>query len=156
MLIMKTLKYKATLKSWNALPAAQKDWGTFETTFRNAQKVMRKTGELTTPDGVNYTDLLNVISEGVKQGLINASPPTNEIEMIEQANFVNGQTMIQSTTDQSQLSTQIEAMSERMNQMQQMLLAPERSPQQQMQRPQMQKSYQQPHGRNPFMVPYPQ
>lgn len=67
MLIMKTLKYKSTLKSWNALEAAQKTWNNFKDTFRDAQKAMRKTGELSTPDNLNHTDLLNVVSEGVKQ-----------------------------------------------------------------------------------------
>ena len=74
MLIMKTSKYNSTLKARNALPTEQKDWDLFKTTFREAQKAMRKTGELNTPDGINHTELLNVVSEGVKQGLISATP----------------------------------------------------------------------------------
>ena len=124
MLIMKTLKYKSTLKAWNALPTAGKDWKSFKKMFREAQKAMRKTGELHSNVGINHTELLNVVSEGVKQGLISATPPTSEIDMIEHANSVNENTGVTSFNDQSLIS-QLDAMTERMNQMQQMLLAPQ-------------------------------
>ena len=124
MLIMKTLKYKSTLKAWNALPTAGKDWKSFKKIFREAQKAMRKTGELHNNVGINHTELLNVVSEGVKQGLISATPPTSEIDMIEHTNSVNENTGVTSFNDQSLIS-QLDAMTERMNQMQQMLLAPQ-------------------------------
>ena len=130
--------------------------------FRAAQQAMRKTGELTTPDGLNHAELVNVVSEGVKQGIFESRPPTTEIEMTEHANSVansiNGQTMLQSVNDQSQLSAQLEMMSERMNQMQQMLLAPQHQQQQQQLQntnTHQQQTFQNPYGWNPFMMPYP-
>ena len=93
----------------------KKDYECFKTMFREAQKTMRKTGELNTPDGINHTELLNVVSEGVKQGLI------SEIDMTKHANSVNENNGVTSINDQSLISTQLKAMTECMNQMQQML-----------------------------------
>lgn len=156
MLITKTLKYKSTLKAWNALPAAEKTWNNFKNVFRKSQKAMRKTGELNSPDGLNHTELVNVVSEGVKQGIFEATPPTNEINMVEQANSVNGQTMFHTVNDHSQLTTQLETMSERMNQMQQMLLAPQQQQQQnQNTHAHQQHSFQNPYGWNPYMTSFP-
>ena len=143
MLIMKTLKYKSTLKAWNALSTENKDWARFKTMFREAQKAMRKTGELHNNVGINHTELLNVVSEGVKQGLISATPPTSEIDMIEHANSVNENTGVTSFNDQSLIS-QLDAMTERMNQMQQMLLAP-----------QQQQAHQQSYGWNSYGSQHP-
>ena len=52
-------------------------------------------------------------------------PPTSEIDMIEHTNSVNENTGVTSFNDQSLISAQLDAMTERMNQMQQMLLAPQ-------------------------------
>ena len=105
---------------------------------------MRKRGELNTSDGINHTELLNIVSEGVKQGLISATPPTSEIDMIKHANSVNDNTGVTSINDQSLISAQLEAMTERMNQMQQMLLAP-----------QQQQAHQQSYGWNSYGSQHP-
>ena len=50
---------------------------------------MRKTGELSTPEGLNHTDPFNVVSEGVKQDITEAAPTANDIEMVEQARIIH-------------------------------------------------------------------
>ena len=118
-----------------------KKWNNFKDTFRDAQKAMRKTGERSTPDNLNHTDLLNVVSEGVKQAITEVAPPTKNNEMIEEANAVR-------ENNENILNEQIEAMSAKMEQMQHMLFAAPQANQPLHQ-------YQQPFGWNPILSQYP-
>ena len=121
-IILKTLKYKSTLKEWNKLPAAQATWTEFKKLFRTAQRAMRKTGELGVNEGLNHAELINVVSEGVKQAITENAPDTTTPMMMEQANAVN---------EEASWITQMTQLQEQMNQIQQMLLASKTPPTQQ-------------------------
>ena len=119
-IILKTLKYKSTLKEWNKLPQEQATWPEFKKLFRNAQRAMRKTGELGVNEGLNHTELINVVSEGVKQAITENTPEPQTV--LEQANAVN---------DENMWLNQMAQLQEQMNQIQQMFLASKQPPVQQ-------------------------
>ena len=88
-LILKMLKYKSSLRKWNELPAPQKTYDNMKTVFRKAQRAMRKTGELTIQEGINHTELVNLVSEGVFQAMGETGKhPEPNIELEERANAV--------------------------------------------------------------------
>ena len=61
-IILKTLKYKSTLKEWNKLPTAQATCQAFKKLFRSAQRAMRTTGEPRVHEGLNHAELVYVVS----------------------------------------------------------------------------------------------
>ena len=67
--MLKLLKYKSTLKEWNKKPHANQIWANFKILFRKAYKAMCKTGELRQRDGLNNSELMNVVSEGVREAM---------------------------------------------------------------------------------------
>ena len=122
--MLKLLKYKSTLKEWNAKPVADQTWLNFKTLFRTAHRAMKKTGELQQHDGLNHTELMNVVSEGVREAIKEMPDTPPVLPPIEHANAALGL-----QPNQSDLVSQLNEMREAMNQMQQMLLAPKQSEQ---------------------------
>ena len=88
---------------------------------------MKKTGELRQPEGLNHTELMNVMSDGVREAMKDIPEP--EPAPIEQANAALG---LQPSP--SDYLTQLNEMREAMTQIQQMFLA---TKQQDLQQPTM-------------------
>ena len=88
---------------------------------------MKKTGELRQPEGLNHTELMNVVSDGVREAMKDIPEP--EPAPIEQANAALG---LQPSP--SDYLTQLNEMREAMTQIQQMFLA---TKQQDLQQPTM-------------------
>ena len=62
-------QYKTGLKERNERPQADRTWNNFKTHFRDIQIALRKTGDLTIDEGLNHTEIVNMISEGVRVAL---------------------------------------------------------------------------------------
>ena len=80
---------------------------------------MKKTGKLQQHDGLNHTELMNVVSDGVREAMKDGPDADTTLPPIEHANAALG---LQS--NQPDLVTQLYETREAMNKMQQMLLAP--------------------------------
>lgn len=125
------LKYKSTLKECNKKSDADQTWTTFKTLFRDAYMAMRKTEELRQTDGLNHSELMDVVSEGVHEAMKEAPEPQLPTQLVEQADAMLGL-----PTNQPDVMSQIHEMYESMNQIHQMLLASKQSNYQYMIQPQ--------------------
>ena len=72
--------FKTALQEWLERPIAQRNWNTFKTHFCDAKNSLRKTGEITVEEGLNHTQMVNMVSEGVQAAL------AEQKQTIEQAN----------------------------------------------------------------------
>ena len=50
--------------------------------FRSVHRDLKKTGELTVQEGINHTDLINMVSEGVKNALVHSPGQDENIESL--------------------------------------------------------------------------
>lgn len=76
-----TMKFGSGLGSWDkkvsrseqaraaGLPAAESNYDAFQQHFRNEQKSLRKTGQLTIGETLNKNDLLNLVQDGIQEGI---------------------------------------------------------------------------------------
>lgn len=64
--LQRSKPFKNSLRDWNALPADERTYANFKTHFRNAQIALRKTGEITVDEGLNHTEVVNMVTEGVR------------------------------------------------------------------------------------------
>ena len=62
-------QYKTGLKEWNERAQADRTWNNFKNHFRDVQIALRKTGDLTIEEGLNHSEIINMVSEGVKAAL---------------------------------------------------------------------------------------
>ena len=69
LILQKLRQFKNGLHSWNKLPRVNQTWDNFKIHFRSEHKELKKTGQLTIEEGMNQTNLVNMISEGVKSAL---------------------------------------------------------------------------------------
>ena len=53
-------------------------WDNFKTHARDAQLVLRNTGQLTVRESMNHAEVVNLVSEGVRQALAENTVPVNE------------------------------------------------------------------------------
>ena len=61
--------FKKCLCEWNGRPLAARTWANFKTHVRDAQIALRKTGEITVDEGLNHTNIVNMVTEGVRAAL---------------------------------------------------------------------------------------
>ena len=54
---------------------ANRNWNEFKIFFRSVQVALQKAGSLTVEDGINHSELINMVSQGVKQAIEDSSPP---------------------------------------------------------------------------------
>ena len=59
-------QYKTGLKEWNERPVVDRTWNNFKIHFCNVQIALCKTGELTIDEGLNPSEIVNMVSEGVR------------------------------------------------------------------------------------------
>ena len=114
-LILKMLKYKSALRKWNELPAADKTYDNMKTVFRKAQRAIRKTGEITVQEGLNHTELVNFVSEGVFQAM-------GETERLSQEPTIELEERANAATNVPDYATEMAEMREMLKAMQQMVI----------------------------------
>ena len=68
-ILQNTNKFESGLENWNIKPTHTKTWENCKKHFRDAQKNLRKTGQLTNNNNLNETNLVNMISEGVRTAM---------------------------------------------------------------------------------------
>ena len=78
LLQQRTTKFSSALTKWNEKPEANKTWDNFKTHARDAQLVLRNTGQLTVRESMNHAEIVNLVSEGVRQALAENTVPVNE------------------------------------------------------------------------------
>eukprot|EP00957_Ditylum_brightwellii_P129292 9862548-Ditylum_brightwellii.AAC.1 len=61
-ILQRTLKFSSSLGRWNDKPDVQKTWVNFQTHFRKAQTDLHQTGSLTVKDGINHTEMINMVA----------------------------------------------------------------------------------------------
>ena len=78
--------FKTGLKEWNDRPNNDKTWANFKTHFRDAQIALRRTGDITMEQGLNHTELLNMVEQGVRAALADqeSPPPLEETNQLKQ------------------------------------------------------------------------
>ena len=62
-------RFTSGLKKWDKKDYAEKTWENFTDMFRKEQRNLRRTGELTVADTLNKDDFINMLSEGIKDGV---------------------------------------------------------------------------------------
>ena len=78
-IIMKKAKpFQSSLLKWDIRPAQEKTWNEFKIFFRRVQVALRKAGSLTVEDGINHSELVNMVSQGVKQAIEDTNQPQEE------------------------------------------------------------------------------
>ena len=65
-ILKKAKPSQSSLLKWDTRPVPQKTWTEFKTFFRRVQVGLRKAGSLTVEEGINHSELVNMVSEGVK------------------------------------------------------------------------------------------
>ena len=70
--------FKMSLREWNGRPVADRTWNNFKNHFREAQISLRKTGEITIEEGINHTEMINLVSKGVRAALEEHEQPREE------------------------------------------------------------------------------
>eukprot|EP00957_Ditylum_brightwellii_P102416 7806762-Ditylum_brightwellii.AAC.2 len=70
-------KFSSCPGKWNDKPNAQKTWANFQSHYHKAQTDLCRTGSLMVEDRIDHTDMINMISEGIRQALFEA-PVNNE------------------------------------------------------------------------------
>ena len=57
---------------------ANRNWNEFKIFFCSVQVALQKAGSLTVEEGINHSELINMVSQGVKQAIEDSSPPQLE------------------------------------------------------------------------------
>lgn len=78
-ILQRTNTFKSGLRKWNEKAANLKTWENCKQHFRDVQKNLRKTGSLTVEEGINHTELINMVSEGVRNAM--AAEPKENVEL---------------------------------------------------------------------------
>ena len=83
LLLQRTRHFKLGLQEWNRKSTSDQTWINFMIHFRDVHQDLKKTGELTVQEGINHADLINMVSEGVKNALEQApeQPPEESINI---------------------------------------------------------------------------
>ena len=95
LLLQRTTKFSSALTKWNEKADADKTWDNFKKHARDAQLILRNTGQLTVQESMNQTEIVNLVSEGVRQALAEHTAPENTDSLQEQANSVQVQDPMQ-------------------------------------------------------------
>ena len=61
--------FKTCLREWKGRPLVDCTWDNFKTHVREAQIALRKTGKITIDEGLNHTNIVNMVTEGVRAAL---------------------------------------------------------------------------------------
>ena len=77
-ILKKAKPFQSSLLKWDIRPMANRNWNKFKMFFRSVQVALRKSGSLTVEDGINHSELINMVSQGVKQAIEDSSPPQFE------------------------------------------------------------------------------
>ena len=78
-ILKKAKPFQSSLLKWDIKPATAKSWDNFKNFFRQVQVALHKTGGLTVQDGINHSELVNMVSEGVRQAMVERGPDLDEI-----------------------------------------------------------------------------
>ena len=70
LLFQKTQVFNRGLTSWISHPAEEQTWEIFKQHFRQAQLEMRQTGALTVQEAINHTQLMELVSQGVQDAIL--------------------------------------------------------------------------------------
>ena len=87
-ILKKANLFQSSLLKWDIRPGAQKTWNEFKLFFCRVQLGLRKAGSLTVEEGINHSELVNMVSQGVKQAIEDAGPPpqTESINNVQHEN----------------------------------------------------------------------
>ena len=88
LLLQRTTKFSSVLTKWNEKADADKTWDNFKKHARDAQLILRNTGQLTVQESMNQAEIVNLVSKGVRQALADHTVPENADSLQEQANSV--------------------------------------------------------------------
>ena len=69
LILQNSKKFTNGLKKWDKRPLDNKTWEMFMEFFRREQKDLRKCGELTVGDTLNKEDFVNLLREGIQDGV---------------------------------------------------------------------------------------
>jgi len=71
-ILQNTRKFNSGLKAWDKKESDDKTWENFQAHFRKQQKELRRTGELSVSEALNKDDFVNLLSEGIREGVEHA------------------------------------------------------------------------------------
>ena len=77
-------QFKTALREWNERQPNQQNWNNFKQHFRDAQISLRKTGEITVEEGLNHTQMVDMVSEGVRAALAEQEHSTEKANNIDE------------------------------------------------------------------------
>ena len=66
------------MKEWNKRPLSDQTWANFKTHFCDVQIALRKTGDITINEGLNFTEIIDMVSEGFCVALQECKPTKQE------------------------------------------------------------------------------
>eukprot|EP00957_Ditylum_brightwellii_P211195 15365875-Ditylum_brightwellii.AAC.1 len=98
-------KFNSSLTLWNTKPPAGHTWSNYQLHFRDAQKALKKTGTLTIQDGMNHTEMINLVAEGIKKAL-----NMNNEKKVEQINMAQNNEVSALQQQLAEIWTLIESM----------------------------------------------
>ncbi len=67
-----TKRFKSGLRDWDRKSSADKTWDNFQSHFRNVQKQLRRTGDLTVDQAMDNDKLINLVSDNIVQRVQNS------------------------------------------------------------------------------------
>ena len=67
-----TKRFKSGLRDWDRKSSADKTWDNFQSHFRNVQKQLRRTGDLTVDQSMDNDKLINLVSDNIVQRVQNS------------------------------------------------------------------------------------
>ena len=85
LVLQRTGVFNSGLKTWNDKVPTDKTWDNCKSHFRNVQKGLRRTGRLTVEESMNHADLVNIVSEGVRDAMANNNE-NQEFALLSQEN----------------------------------------------------------------------
>ena len=65
-IIKKAKPFQSSILKWDVKPAEEKKWQHFKNFFCRVQVALHKAGSLTAEEGINYSELVNMVTAGVK------------------------------------------------------------------------------------------
>ena len=113
LILQNTKRFSTGLKKWDKKDLEEQDWQSFKDHFRKEQKDLRKCGELTIADTLNKEDFVNLLSEGIKEGVKQALA-ARENDAVDSRDDVNT-----NDNEKEELMKQIEQMNATIAKMQQ-------------------------------------
>ena len=78
--LQNTKKFKSGLREWDRKTPEDKTWDNFQAYFRDVQKQLRQTGDLTIDQAMNNEELINFVSDGIVQKVQQALETSQSIE----------------------------------------------------------------------------